>query len=135
VTKSTYLALVGALVSLVGCASTPSDVRSSAYRSSFVVERNYQATYRSLLERQQACEQANFIASQTLVEGQLYTDIQSGTITSAIHVPLYTQTTAVLDIKAMGEKSSEVTLTTQYDVVAKYVSRLQKWLAGSRECS
>lgn len=133
--KSKYLALAGVLVSLAGCATTPSELRNAGpeHRATFVMQQNYQSAYREILARQRACEQASLITASYVVQGDLFTDIQSGTITTALHGATGVVTETVIDIKAAGEGASEVVISTARNA-ARYAAGVRKWLAGVQEC-
>jgi len=134
--KSMYLTLAGLLVSLTGCAVTPTELRNTSpdHKASFTLPQNYQAAYRAILERQRACEQAGMITASSVVQGDLFTDLQSGTITTTLHGGLGAQTLTVIDLKAQGEQSTEVLISTAQPA-ARYAAGVQRWLAGSRECN
>jgi len=135
-TKSAYLALGALLTSLAGCAVTPTELRSTSpdHRASFSMQQNYQAAYRAILERQRACEQAGLVTASVVVQGDLFTDIQSATITTALHGGLGVMTMTVIDLKATGEASTDVVIATAQPA-ARYAAGIQRWLAGSRECN
>jgi hypothetical protein len=134
--KSIYLALAGVLICLTGCAVTPTELRNTTpdHRAMFTMQQNYQAAYRAILERQRACEQAGMITASVVVQGDLFTDLQSGTITTALHGGLGVQTMTVIDLKAAGDQATDVVIATAQPA-ARYAAGIQRWLAGSRECN
>jgi hypothetical protein len=69
-----------------------------------------------------------------VVQGDLFTDLQSATIITALHGGLGVQTMTVIDLKATGEQSTDVVIATAQPGV-RYATGIQRWLAGSRECS
>ena len=133
--KSMYLALAGALVSITGCATAPSELRSAGpdHRASFVLNQGYQSAYREILARQRACEQGSLVTAQGIVQGDLYTDTQSGTITTGLHGVWGVRTQTIIEIKAAGDGAADVTVFAEAGV-RKYEPAIRKWLSGVQEC-
>lgn len=133
--KFSYLVAAGAFASLSGCATNPSEVRNAGpeHRSQFVVQQGYLDTYRAILDRQRACEQANLVTAQWIVQGDVYADTKSGTITAALHGAFGVQTDTVIDVKAASDASTDVVISTKQNA-DKYAARVRKWIAGSRNC-
>jgi hypothetical protein len=135
---STYLITAGAFASLAGCATTPSELRNAGpdHQSQFVVQQGYQATYRALLERQRACEEIGLVTGAINVQGDLFTDIKSGTITTMGQTAIGNRAMTIIDLKAIDEVSTDVTVFNQEGAwyVARYKASLQRWLTGDHDC-
>lgn len=134
---SMYLALGALLTSLAGCAVTPTELRGSGpeHQVSLVAQQNYQPIYRTVLERQRDCAQQGLITASIEVQGDLFHDIRSGTITTALHGAFGVKTLSVVDLKAIDDRSTEVVVTSATTRPGEYADLIRKWLAGSRECN
>jgi hypothetical protein len=134
--KSMCLALAGALVALTGCAVSPTELRNKGpeFHSSFVVQQNYQPAYRTVLENQRDCGQQNLITASFQVQGDIFHEIRSGTITTALHGALGVQTTSVIDLKAVDDQSTEIIVTSSSKQAQAHASLIRKWLKGERGC-
>jgi hypothetical protein len=133
--KSMYLTLAGLLVSLTGCATAPSELRNSGpdHRATFVLNQGYQSAYRDILARQRACEQGSLVTAQGIVQGDLYTDTQSGTITTGLHGVWGVRTQTIIEVKAAGEGSTDVSVFAESGV-KNYEPAIRQWLAGVQKC-
>lgn len=66
-TRLVALFLVANLATiLVGCASTPSEIRAPARQYSFTVAKGYQATYQKAYDRARACYAMNAVRADIM---------------------------------------------------------------------
>lgn len=130
------LALAGA--ALAGCApTTAAGVRALGPERAYVFEapENYQAVYRKVLERSRTCFQVGALTAQMVVQGDLYHDIRSGTITVALHGGLGIDTYRVVDITAHDDARTKVVGHFVRDPVERSGAILKEWvLENSMEC-
>lgn len=130
------LALAGA--ALAGCApTTAAGVRALGPERAYVFEapENYQAVYRKVLERSRTCFQVGALTAQMVVQGDLYHDIRSGTITVALHGGLGIDTYQVIDITAIDAASTKVVGHFALGQIERSGAILKEWvLENSAEC-
>lgn len=101
----------------------------------FVAPENYQPVYRKTLEQARKCWQTGMITAQMMVQGDLYHDTKSGTITVALHAGYGVDTYQVIDITAIDEHSTKVVGHYAMGPVNKYGAILKQWvLENSTEC-
>jgi len=110
---SAYLAIGTVLLSLVGCAITPTELRNTGNHITYLVPYNYETVYRTLADHGRACGQQNLITAQIVTQSDLYPETRSAVITSAMHGGLGIMTMSVIDIKGIDDQSSNVTLTSK----------------------
>jgi len=132
-------AIAGLLtVLLSGCApSTAAGVREMGPERSyvFVAPENYQPVYRKILEQARKCYQTGMITAQMVVQGDLYHDTKSGTVTVALHGGLGVDTYQVIDVSAIDERQTRVIGHYSLGPVEKYGQALREWvLEDSKEC-
>lgn len=102
----------------------------------FVAPENYQPVYRKVLEQARKCYQQGLITAQMVVQGDLFHDTKSGTITVALHGGLGVDTYQVIDVSAIDEKQTKVIGHYALGPVAQYGQTLKEWvLEKSEECS
>lgn len=127
------------VVALAGCApATMQGVRDLGPQKtySFVVDQGYQAVYRTVLSQARKCYQTGMITAQMVVQGDLYHDTKSGTVSVALHGGLGVDTYQVIDITADG--NSKTTIKAHYATgsIQKYGDLLKRWvLEGYKDCS
>lgn len=104
---ATAIALTAALA---GCApATMQELRlKPGGEANFQSPQNYQAVYRTILSNARRCYQAGMITAQMIVQGDLYTDTQTGEVTVALHGGLGVSTYLGVDIKSIGNDVTEV---------------------------
>src|SRR4051812_16677109 len=73
------------LFSLVGCVSTPADIRTPDRQFTFTVAGNYQEAYQTALTKARACYQMGGAMTDITVQGELYPETQSAEIVIAWH--------------------------------------------------
>jgi hypothetical protein len=136
-----YLLTLGlaACLALAGCASsTALEVRQLGpeNRRSFTVEDNYQPVYRQVLTQARKCLQMSMLSNaQMVVTGDLYSDIREGTVTVALHALTGVKTYLVVDIKALGEKQSQVNAYTDGWSASDAGTMIKEWVLENRtEC-
>jgi len=131
-----YAAPAVLLIALSGCATSPADLRRAGpdHVGSFVVPQDYESTYGLLLERQRACEQSSLSMGAPLVQGELHPDAHSGSITAATQGVTGIDTHTIIDVRAVDERSTRVTVYSSRYQPDGYIFRLGKWLIGSRKC-
>lgn len=128
------------LVSLTfsGCApSTAGGVRAMgpSRQIELVAPENYQPVYRKTLDQARKCWQSGMITAQMVVQGDLYHDTKSGTITVALHGGFGVDTYQVIDISAIDEHSTKVVGHYSMGPVNQYGAILKQWvLENSTEC-
>lgn len=136
--KITVLILSIISLSLTGCApSTAGGVRAMGptRQVEFVAPENYQPVYRKTLEQARKCWQSGMITAQMVVQGDLYHDTKSGTITVALHGGLGVDTYQVIDITAIDENHTKVVGHYSMGPVNQYGGILKQWvLDNSTEC-
>jgi hypothetical protein len=110
---SAYLAASMVLLSLAGCAVTPTELRNTGNHISYVVPYSYETVYRTLADHGRACGQQNLITAQIVTQSDLYPETRSAVITSAMHGGLGVMTLSVVDIKGIDDQSSNVTITSK----------------------
>ena len=123
---------------LSGCApSTAAGVREMGpeRRYAFIAAQDYQSVYRKILEQARKCYQTGMITAQMVVQGDLYHDTRSGTVTVALHGGLGVDTYQVIDVSAIDESQTRVVGHYSLGPVEKYGEALKEWvLEDSREC-
>lgn len=132
------LAIFVLAIALVGCApATLEGVRKMGPDRSyaFTAAQNYQQVYRTVLDQARKCYQTGMITAQMVVQGDLYHDIKSGTISVALHGGLGVDTYQVIDISETGENETKIVGHYSLGSVQSYGSLLESWvLAGNKEC-
>lgn len=126
------------LLTLSGCApSTAGGVREMGPHRQymFVAPENYQPVYRKILDQARKCYQTGMITAQMVVQGDLFHDTKSGTITVALHGGLGVDTYQVIDLSAINEQQTKVVGHYSVGPVDKYGQTLKEWvLENSKEC-
>jgi hypothetical protein len=124
---------------MAGCAPTTAvGVREMGpeRRYEFVAPENYQPVYRKILEQARKCHQTGLITAQMVVQGDLYHDTKSGTITVALHGGLGVDTYQVIDVAAIDEQQTRVVGHYSLGPVEKIGDTLKEWvLENSKECA
>lgn len=132
------LTIFALVIALLGCAPATLDgVRKmGADRSyTFTAPQNYQQVYRTVLDQARKCYQTGMITAQMVVQGDLYHDIKSGTVSVALHGGLGVDTYQVIDISEAGENNTKIVGHYSLGSVRDYGSLLESWvLAGNKEC-
>lgn len=90
---------------LAGC-TTVQDLKTSGYRDSFVVQQNYQATYRTLSDELRRCLQGAM--SGAVVTGEVFTDIKRAEIRPMMSGPYATYPMAIIEITEIDAGSAKV---------------------------
>ena len=135
----TAMALAISVVSLPGCApSTAQGVRqetSPGRATSFVAPEGYQAVYRKVITNARNCYQTGAITAQQVVQGDIYSDIRSGSVTVAMHGGLGVDTYQVYDIAALDDRRTKVTGYFSVGPADQYGRQLWGWvMQGTSEC-
>lgn len=124
---------------LASCApSTAAGVRAlgESRQFTFTAPENYQAVYRKVLEQSRKCWQGGLITAQMVVDGDLYTDTKSGTVTVALHGGLGVDVYQVIDVSLVSENESEIKAYYPRGRVARYGEILKQWvLSDLKECN
>ena len=132
------LVLLSAGINLSGCApSTAMGVRQMGpeRQYAFTAQENYQPVYRKVLDQTRKCHQYGMITAQMMVQGDIFHDTKSGTVTVALHGGLGVDTYQVIDIKAIDDQQTRVIGHYSVGPVEKYGSTLKEWvLENSEEC-
>lgn len=128
--------LVASLVA--GCAvSTPEAARQMGTERSytFQVDVDYQTAYRRILETERKCNQYPIGTAMQMVNGDLYPDTKSGSITVGLYGALGPSIYQVIDVKALDGAKSEVVTTFPIGPVEKMGTKIRAWTTGySSEC-
>lgn len=107
----------------------------STRQVSFSAPENYQPVYRKVLEQARKCWQTGAITAQMVVQGDMYHDTRSGTITVALHGGFGVDTYQVIDISAIDEQNTKIVGHYSLGPVDQYGRILKQWvLDHSREC-
>jgi len=126
--------LVLSLCFVAGCApSTVQGLREKHHgRVVFEVQENYQPVYRKIVANARDRFQAGLITAQMIVQGDLYTDIQSGNVTVALHGgwPVGVDTYMTIDIEALSENQTRVTTYYALDTWRKDAKLVEEWVRG-----
>jgi hypothetical protein len=100
------------LAPVLGCAPTTAQGLRNNHAGivSFEVDENYQSVYRKIITRARNCYQGvGLLGMNNTVQGDLYPDLQSGTISCAHHNPMYgINTFIVIDIRVNQSKTKIV---------------------------
>lgn len=133
------LVLIGALLAGTGCApSTAGGVREmgETRRYAFIAAENYQPVYRKVLTQARKCHQTGMITAQMMVQGDIYHDTKSATITVALHGGLGVDTYQVIDISAIDDRQTRVVGHYSLGPVSQFGQALKEWvLENSIDCS
>lgn len=106
-----------------------------ARQVSFIAPENYQAIYRRIIEMERKCWQSGLITAQMVVSGDLFHDIKTGTITTALHGGLGVDTYRVTDIVSIDENNTKITGFYAVGPAAQYGQILKEWVLNkSEEC-
>ena len=131
------LLLVFILVLSIGCApATIQGLRDNpAGKLIFEVDQNYQKVYRIILNKARNQWQAGMITAQRVVQGDLYTDIESGNITVALHWVFGIDTYLTIDIKALPDTRTKVSTYYSLSTWKSGAELVEQWVKnGSTEC-
>lgn len=132
--------LIGILVAslVAGCAaSTPEAARQMGPERSytFQVDVDYQTAYRRILEAERKCNQYPIGTAMQMVNGDLYPDTKSGTITVGLYGALGPSIYQVIDVRALHGSKSEVIGTFPMGPVEKQGAKIKAWATGGNsEC-
>lgn len=123
---------------VAGCAaSTPDAARQMGpeRRYTFQVDVDYQTAYRRILETERKCNQYPLGTAMQMVNGDLYPDTKSGSITVGLYGALGPSIYQVIDVKALDGAKSEVVATFPMGPVEKLGSKVKTWAASDNaEC-
>jgi len=131
-----FFAMAAVAITLSGCApATVHQLREQPKgQLTFQVTQNYQAVYRTILRSARKCHQGAMLATQLVVQGDLYTDIQSGEVVVSVHAAYGIDTHMGIDIKAVTDNVTEVKVYSAFSNLA--TSRaVQAWVEkNSDQC-
>lgn len=123
---------------LAGCAaSTPQEARQMGVerRYLFQVEADYQTAYRRILDVARNCYQYPLGTAMQLVNGDLYPDTRSGSITVGLYGALGPSFYQVIDVRGIDGARSEVVAIFPMGPVDKMGSKVKAWATGTgSEC-
>ena len=116
------------IVAVTGCvpATVEGLKEKPAGRASFEVNRHYQPVYRTILSQARKCYQIGFGYGQLVVNGDLYTDLKTGTV--AVTGGVGVNTFFAVEITAL---SDEVTRVDTYYAIATWAHAaraVQAWV-------
>lgn len=123
---------------VAGCAaSTPDAARQLGpeRRYTFQVDVDYQTAYRRILETERKCNQYPLGTAMQMVNGDLYPDTKSGSITVGLYGALGPSIYQVIDVKALDGGKTEVVATFPTGPVEKLGSKVRAWsVMDNEEC-
>lgn len=132
------IAIASLAVLLSACAAgTPQQAREmgTERRYVFQVDLDYQTTYRRILEAARPCYQTNMITASMIVDGDLYPDTRSGTVTVGLYGALGPSLYQVIDVHGLDGARSEVTAIFPIGPVEMRGIKVKGWAeATSNEC-
>lgn len=130
--KNTIVVLF--LCFVAGCAhSTAQGLREKHHgKIIFEVQENYQPVYRKIVTHARERFQGGLITAQMIVQGDLYTDIQSGNVTVALHSgwPVGVDTYMTIDIEALSENQTGITTYYAFGTWRKHAKLVEEWVRG-----
>lgn len=86
-------------LALSACAPmTAREIREQSAPESFVIQKNYQATYRLLLEEMRRCFQFGTLGATYIVQGDLYPDIRKGELAVTVVGGLGSMSLLLVDV-------------------------------------
>jgi hypothetical protein len=118
-----------AWLALTGCAApSPQALREKpAGKVAFEIDRNYQPVYRAILDRARPCYQGGMITAQMIVQGDLYHDTKSGTVTVALHGALGIDNYIAIDVKAVNDGRTRVETFYVWDNMLTAAQVVEDW--------
>lgn len=131
-----FLATLSMII-LSACAAPSVQALRSAptERMAASVEGNYQRVYRDLLTRARECFQTGLYARAMLVQGEIFSDIHSGSITIGLQGPLGADIYYAIDLKAAGDSRTDAILYSGLPVGAPRFRVIADWLTkDSKAC-
>lgn len=136
--KMRLIAIAAITVLLAGCAPATLDgVRQMGESRQYVFEApiGYESAYRTVLSQARKCFQTGMITAQMVVQGDLYRDIDMGTVSVALHGGFGVDTYQVIDITPAGSETSRIEAHYSLGNVQKQGDVLKAWvLRGAQEC-
>ena len=123
---------------LMGCAaSNPQQAREMGAdrRYTFQVETGYQTVYRRILDTARKCLQYPVGTAIQLVNGDLYSDSRTGSITVGMYGAVGTSIYQVIDVRGLDDMRTEVIAIFPMGPVKKIGSKVKAWANGNSECS
>lgn len=124
---------------LVGCAaSSPEEARELGpdRRYVFQVDRSYQKVYQTILDNARKCWQGPVGTAMQMVNGDLYPDSRTGTISVGMYGAMGPQLYQVIDVRGTEGDRTEVVAMFPFGPVDKLGPRLKVWAEGSSsECN
>lgn len=132
--KTLILIAAGALT---GCAaSTPQEARNMepARQYRFEVGADYHTAYRRILDAARNCYQGQVFTATMLVNGDLYPDIKSGTVTVGMY-GIASSLYQIIDVRGIDTSRTEVIATFPLGPVEKRGGKVKAWASGTEtEC-
>jgi hypothetical protein len=127
------IAIASLAVLLSACAAgTPQQARDMGpeRRVVFEVEADYQTTYRRIVEAARTCYQGMLNGSMT-VNGDLYPDTRSGTVTVGLYGPFGPSLYQVIDIRGIDGARTEVMAAFPMGPVDKWGGKVRAWATAT----
>ena len=123
------IALSFLVLLLSACAATtPGEARKMGpdrqYR--FEVAVDYQTAYRRIIEAARSCYQGQVITSTMMVNGDLYPDSRSGTVTVGMY-GIASSVYQVIDVRGVDNGHTEITATFPLGLVEKQGVKVKGW--------
>ena len=104
---------------------TPADVRAKPYKThEFTVESEYRSVYKKLLSKAKQTQRSHFLGGTHDVEGDVYEENETCTISMYMIAWYGVNYTAVIDVKKTKETKSQVILYTALGA--------NPWLTGAK---
>lgn len=128
------IAIASLAVLLSACAAgTPQQARDMGpeRRVVFEVEADYQTAYRRILEAARTCHQTNLITASQIVDGDLYPDSRTGTVTVGLYGALGPTIYQVIDVRGIDGGRSEVSAVFPVGPVEKLGGKVRAWATAA----
>lgn len=109
---------------IAACVGTPQQLREAPVTSSsFEIERDYQAVYRSIISRARPCLQSKY----AIAHGDLYHDIRAGEIGLANLNMVGHSSILTIDLRAVSDNRTAVTTYVRSAVYEPVLASLPDW--------
>lgn len=132
------IAIASLAILMTACAaSTPQQAREMGpdRRIVFEVPADYQTAYRRILEAARTCYQTNLITASQIVDGDLYPDDKTGTVTVGMYGALGPSIYQVIDVRGIEGGRSVVSAIFPVGPVKKMGGKVKDWaMAAGTGC-
>ena len=102
----------------------------------FQVNEDYQSVYRKILSAARRCYQTGLITAQMVVQGDLYSDTRTGSVTVALHGGLGVDTHMAVDVSALDEEGTQIVVFNALRTWDSAARAVRDWVEkNSTECT